>query len=781
MNEPMQTTAGEKTVAFASYVDRNYLPGFEVLIKSLLLTNPWIDNDYVVLFNDLELQDIQRISLLYPKFTFRRVDPAPYADYAKGDETNYLVEKAYYILDAFRLRGYDRLVTLDVDMVVLGSVRELVYTSTEFGAVPQHFDSDAGRRINSGVMTFTSRYMTDEFVERMDAIGRAGEYELDRHDQGVLSAALGGDYTRLEKKFNLVKRAVRPGDDVPADTRILHYTGRFKPWQGGESGYEIVEKYWHDRNLNSVVFWRQYLAADGLSSTVAEHFRRCALPFIELESSDLDDLREASRRYRAEGDFGASYVALRALMFCGPPLDAGALRDFGVAAMALSKEDRARLALAGASANPAIAPSALAYTSELEWTYRNYDAATSAANEATRRHPTMRKPRQLLKRIKWSRETDGVIATGQGPRVGHVAFYVDHEGNFGDVMLPVAVRTAIEDRAGSIRWSSIHAHQLFDLDRAHWANENLDAIVIGGGGLFLPDTAPNGNSGWQWNVTDAALNTLEIPIIVYTVGYNVFPGQRVYGDRFATSVRLLVSKAAFVGLRNHGSVGAVREIVGAELADKVEYLPCVTTVYGDLTDRPATAAPAAALPTVLMNVAYDRKANRFGDGYADFVAAIADLTRRLEGTAQVRCLAHTKQDEQIVHDLRRAHGLTLPIDAVYGATVSEALDVIGTASVVIGMRGHAGMIPFGIGVPILSIISHAKLRYFLEDIDHPEWGFDATDPDLAPKLESGVRAIIHRREDYDESIATAQQKLREVVDAANLRVAALLPRDREVQ
>jgi hypothetical protein len=38
------------------------------------------------------------------------------------------------------------------------------------------------------------------------------------------------------------------------------------------------------------------------------------------------------------------------------------------------------------------------------------------------------------------------------------------------------------------------------------------------------------------------------------------------------------------------------------------------------------------------------------------------------------------------------------------------------------MRGHAGMIPFGCGTPIISLVSHPKMAYFLADIERPEWG-----------------------------------------------------------
>ena len=183
-------SAAASAVAFASYVDNNYLRGFEVLFKSMLLNNPWFDNDFIVYYDDLTAESVERISLLYPNFVWRRINGAHYSSYKKGDKTNYLVEKAYYILEVFRERGYDRVVTLDVDMVVLGDIKHLATTDAAFTAVPQFFQSRGGWRINSGVMSFDRSAMSDEFVKRMDKIGRTGAYELERHDQGVLSAVL---------------------------------------------------------------------------------------------------------------------------------------------------------------------------------------------------------------------------------------------------------------------------------------------------------------------------------------------------------------------------------------------------------------------------------------------------------------------------------------------------------------------------------------------------------------------------------------------------------------
>ena len=95
---------GKRRIAFASFVDENYLPGFLVLLRSLALSNPSVCEDFVVLHDDLRPGSIAKIRALHPRIVLRRVNAEHYDSYAKGDQDNYLVRKAYFILDIFRLR-----------------------------------------------------------------------------------------------------------------------------------------------------------------------------------------------------------------------------------------------------------------------------------------------------------------------------------------------------------------------------------------------------------------------------------------------------------------------------------------------------------------------------------------------------------------------------------------------------------------------------------------------------------------------------------------------------
>ncbi len=59
---PANALTGKRRVAFASFVDENYLPGFLTLLRSLALSNPpGICEDFVVLHDGLRPASVERI------------------------------------------------------------------------------------------------------------------------------------------------------------------------------------------------------------------------------------------------------------------------------------------------------------------------------------------------------------------------------------------------------------------------------------------------------------------------------------------------------------------------------------------------------------------------------------------------------------------------------------------------------------------------------------------------------------------------------------------------
>ncbi|MFE3929199.1 polysaccharide pyruvyl transferase family protein [Streptomyces sp. YIM B13508] len=712
---------GRRRIAFAVRTDAAGLPGTAALLRSLALAAPNVCEDVVVLHPGLPDPAFDPLRRLHPRVVARR----------DGG-----------LADLLRPAGYDTVVVLTPDTVVLGDIGPLLRLRHGVGAVPRAGADDVRGGLLDGLLVVQRADLDDSLLARL-AAGEDPE-------------------TVLEKVLNPVDGrydfpAARLGDDLPVPPHVAVL--RF-PRASGVPASGPAAEVWRRFAPDDDAFRAAYCALPGEKHP--ELLAHLAPPLLTARPS-LDLARTVAEVYRRQGRYDEAVEVLAPVV--GDRLDAPRCQEtLGVCLMALSRYAEAEARLLLAAASPDVAPRAYAQLARLAWILGRDEDAHRYALEGLDADPTDAGCHAWQVRTRPERaETDG----GGEPapareQLAHVALFAEGRENAGDKVLPEAVRLCFGPDTGPRRWYAQPVHRLVD----EAALEELNArrgVVVGGGGLFLPDTSPNGHSHWQWNVPDALLERLTAPLAVFAVGYNVFDGQLYRRTRFAESLRVLVDRSAFFGLRNHGSIDRVRELLPAGLRDRVRYQPCPTTVARRLV--PGWTDPAERADTVLVNCAYDRAGLRFGHDYGHFLGQTAFALRGLRERADVRYAAHMPADERFVDDLRRVHGLTLPVEQLYERTNDDIRALFRTSRLVIGMRGHAGMIPFGCGTPILSLVSHPKLAYFLSDIGREEWGLSVHDRDLGPLLLERAAAVLDDHAGAVADVHAAQRPLWEVTRA----------------
>ena len=420
---------------------------------------------------------------------------------------------------------------------------------------------------------------------------------------------------------------------------------------------------------------------------------------------------------------------------------------------------------------------AQALLAQIHWVLGEDDLALEYATAARATKLPLRRATTIRDRLAPGAYLDPTATeslTSSGYTFTHASYYVAKKGNYGDLVLPWSVRRMVERQNPVASWQAQHVHRVVDEQTVERINAT-DGLFIGGGGLFLPDTMPNANSGWQWNVSNEMLEKITAPIAVTAVGLNLFPGQEFEGDTFVKSLTKLVEKSTVFGLRNNGSVRRVQEMLPAELAAKVQFLPCPTTLNGLLMPAFEGGERNRDKQVVHLNAAFDRSERRFAGDYADFLAQVATFIRSLPEHVEVRCAAHLRNDETIANDLKSQHDIELPIDRLQDMTAREGLDLYASSSLVIGMRGHAGMIPFGVGTPIISLVSHPKMQYFLDDIGHSDWGISVHDPELGAKLLELATDVLEHEDRYRGEVLAAREVLNQVTLGVVAQLTPVLP------
>ena len=244
-------------VALVTMLDDAFYPGFQAFITSLLKSNPEYDitHDLIVLDCGLSRDTIEKISILYPRVIIRNIKKDLYTN-VSFDRIPDRVKATVYKLEFFNIEGYDRLIFIDSDCLVLDSLEELekieLTLEKPLAAVPAYnaHSNQTVNSINSGVLVY-NRKDTSVYNQLVKAMN---ETSTVLPDQTIINTVLSGRIQFLPKRFNVEKRMADKGrlnvkdyhatmDNTPI--AILHFVGE-KPWyeKKHEQGYNFLYLLW---------------------------------------------------------------------------------------------------------------------------------------------------------------------------------------------------------------------------------------------------------------------------------------------------------------------------------------------------------------------------------------------------------------------------------------------------------------------------------------------------------------------------------------------------------
>ena len=162
--------------------------------------------------------------------------------------------EAFVKLECWKLTDYDKVCWIDSDAIQLQNPDELMSVSlkphgiacaVDHEVFPEPSERVRLRMIQTGVFVLRPSLDTYEMIR-----GRLGKVEsVDGSDQGFLTSyyALSSfeDVRFFSSAYNYMKRGLKrhPQFDL-SEIKILHYVGHPKPWDGGEPGYERLQRIW---------------------------------------------------------------------------------------------------------------------------------------------------------------------------------------------------------------------------------------------------------------------------------------------------------------------------------------------------------------------------------------------------------------------------------------------------------------------------------------------------------------------------------------------------------
>lgn len=258
----------------ATALNRKYVKYTCVMLTSLLMNQPDTDIHIYLLHSDLMQQDEEPLRALVENYNqnihFLLVDKDIFP--SELPTTRAWSMETYYrliLLDILPLE-IDRILYLDVDMIVNKSIKELYWTdfeacyfcvcrdmSTEFPVMDMRNEifkeqiEEGFTYFNAGMMLWNIEKLRGQycFKDYMD-LAEALSFQMQAPDQDLLNLMHYKQVKFLDEyQYDLFSKiAYDYGiryEDVKKQTTIVHYAG-MKPWQGGEGVHYDIEQLWWD-------------------------------------------------------------------------------------------------------------------------------------------------------------------------------------------------------------------------------------------------------------------------------------------------------------------------------------------------------------------------------------------------------------------------------------------------------------------------------------------------------------------------------------------------------
>jgi lipopolysaccharide biosynthesis glycosyltransferase len=236
-----------KNIGMVTLLNELFVIGFKTMLNSLLINNTWFNLPIVILDENLKKETKKDLFKMYNNIYFEPVKKSYYNN-VNFSITSRRLRDTYYKLDIFRLEGFDRLIFIDSDVIILKSIKKLFETSEPFAAVRAY---DASRDIlrkdiNSGIFVINKQYLNPETYTGVLKIAMSGHK---MPDQATINMFFKNKITFLDKTYNVEKRMLFSKNyrQVFLNAHIIHFVGE-KPWdekiREAEKQYSSVEQKW---------------------------------------------------------------------------------------------------------------------------------------------------------------------------------------------------------------------------------------------------------------------------------------------------------------------------------------------------------------------------------------------------------------------------------------------------------------------------------------------------------------------------------------------------------
>ncbi len=299
--------------------------------------------------------------------------------------------------------------------------------------------------------------------------------------------------------------------------------------------------------------------------------------------------------------------------------------------------------------------------------------------------------------------------------------------NIGEIAIACSIKDMLHSRLKPFTYTPAEVGELEKPQTTEFIEtiNQHDICVIGGGGLY---------SKFFFPMDAQVIKSIEIPIVLYGVGYLRNLGDKELTEEQIESVRLLNAYAELTSVRDEYTCKFLRDLGVSDvhvIGDPAIFLGSEETNQVALDDNKIQIGVNVACHYWAL---YPKYLHRTIDEY---VKACKFLIKHLN--AEIVYLLHHSDEHHVVEVMRKKK---LPLKVVDTAPNPYKMKFIySKLDLVIGMMMHSTVLAFGSGVPIVNVAYDAKNYNFMEFIGQKDKVIDVRETNSKKISDLATRAL----------------------------------------
>lgn len=217
-----------------------------------------------------------------------------------------------------------------------------------------------------------------------------------------------------------------------------------------------------------------------------------------------------------------------------------------------------------------------------------------------------------------------------------------------------------------------------------------------------------------------------------SIGYNLFYGQDMTMPNrdnnkkdlsripiLKDSLQTLIECSTHFTLRHKSDVENVLKIVGQDYRDKINYEICATVEYVRKYWKP-TIIPEEQ-KYIAIEIKDDRQWRRYHKiGIHRFYTYLLNIVKNHQKKGdKILYLSH--DGSRSFYNFLKKKNIKIPLLDNSCADENKIRNNYSKIHTIYCSAGHSQMISYGLGIKIISLVSHPKLKHFCEDVGDTNW------------------------------------------------------------